>query len=373
MTQHPPRSSISQSSWRRLGLIVAALLAITVYTINFFYIHIHVVNLHNLDSNVKELMDSSLPPPPLRSRVPAAEDSESRAHATLTVDTEALTEARVVKKKKKRWAIMMIGSPRTYTFTRSSFIKHVLNQIEHSMDVFTSTQSMANTSCSIEKHSLELLQKDSTLVRFHQSIVTVKKGMLGERRRQKKEDILKTKDRFVNEQNALLQLMEDYSKEHGITYDYIFYTRPDLYYTVPFNIQEIERAIDGKLSTIFSPGCCDFKGFCDRLGAGSYQDYSKMILSSKDWARSGDGSKYAYEEAFRHRAEYVNLTKFDLTLKEDYGFLTLRFKRVAQSCKGETIGKEQWTDTLCNKRTIPDLETAPASCRLLNISNSCSK
>ncbi|KAK1742703.1 hypothetical protein QTG54_006300 [Skeletonema marinoi] len=52
-------------------------------------------------------MDSSLPPPPLRSRVPAAEDSESRAHATLTVDTEALTEARVVKKKKKRWAIMI--------------------------------------------------------------------------------------------------------------------------------------------------------------------------------------------------------------------------------------------------------------------------
>mmetsp|Transcript_14163 Transcript_14163/g.23678 ORF Transcript_14163/g.23678 Transcript_14163/m.23678 type:complete len:148 (-) Transcript_14163:570-1013(-) len=144
---------------------------------------------------------------------------------------------------------MMIGSPRTYTFTRSSFIKHVLNQTDHSMDVFTSTQSMTNTSCSIEKHSLELLQKDSTLVRFHQSIVTVKKGMLGERRRQKKEDILKTKDRFVNEQNALLQLMEDYSKEHGITYDYIFYTRPDLYYTVPFNIQEIERAIDGKFST----------------------------------------------------------------------------------------------------------------------------
>ena len=64
-------------------------MAITVYTIIFFYIHIHVVNLHNLDSNVKELMNSSLPPPNPRSRVPAAEESESRAHAALNADTEA--------------------------------------------------------------------------------------------------------------------------------------------------------------------------------------------------------------------------------------------------------------------------------------------
>ena len=255
----------------------------------------------------------------------------------------------------KRWAVMMIGAARSYAFARSSFIENVLHQTDPPMDVFTSTLLVDTSSCFLEQHSLELLKKDSTAVRFHQ----VKKIKSREKQ---------TLDRFVNEQSALLQLIEDYSKDHNITYDYIFYTRPDLYYTIPFNIKEVERTLEGRMSTLFSPECCKFAGWCDRLAAASYQDFSKMILSSKDWARSG-GDKYIYEPAFQHRAEYANLTNFDLTLKKDYGFLTLRLKHAAQSCDGKEKVDAFITDILCNNSTFPSLETTPDTCRLLNSSS----
>lgn len=185
-----------------------------------------------------------------------------------------------IKKKHKRWAVLMVGSARTYTFSRLSFIKNVVNQTDPPMDVFTSTEYIYDSSpCQIEKHSLDLLEKDSTAMRFHE-IHKVNDTLARSYKMEEKA----TLDRFVFEQPALLQLMTDYSKLYNITYDYIFFTRPDLYYTVPFNIQGIERAIEGnKSSIIFSPKCCRFFGWCDKLGAGSYQIYSKMILSSRDW------------------------------------------------------------------------------------------
>lgn len=285
-------------------------------------------------------------------------------------------EAEDLVEKKKRWAVMMIGAPRTYAFARQSFIQNVLNQTDPPMDVFTSTESsMVNESCPIEVHSLELLKRDTTAMHFHQA-----KGILPGRRAgagPRWEQLQKTQDRFINEQNSLLKLMEDYSKHHGITYDYIFYTRPDLYYTTPFNISTIERAIDRNISTIFSPKCCSFAGWCDRLTAASYQAFSKMVLSTEDWMRNehNNGHDYAYEVAFQKRAENVNLTKFDLTMRKDYGFYTLRFKHAKYKCDG---GQERnwngapWTDMLCNDMLTNDLEITPASCSLLNNSNSCS-
>ena len=261
----------------------------------------------------------------------------------------------------KRWAVMMIGSARSYAFARSSFIENVLHQTDPPMDVFTSTLLMNASSCLIEIHLLKLLEKDSTVLRFHQ----MDDKAMSEHQ--------KTQDRFINEQTALLTLIEDYSKDHGITYDYIFYTRPDHYYTIPFNIKGVERTLEGRTSALFSPRCCKYRGWCDRLGAASYQDFSRMILSGKDWARSG-GKKYSYEAAFQHRAEYANLTNFDLTPKEDYGFLTLRLSHAAQSCDGKEKVGAFWTDTFCNNFTFPDdMEITPSSCRLLNNSNSCSK
>jgi len=303
----------------------------------------------------------------LLSARPPAEASPSPYKGHIVIDkSNGDTNQHQHIKIGKRWAVMMIGSARSYAFSRSSFIENVLHQTDPPMDVFTSTILMNNSSCFIEKHSQELLVKDSTAVRFHQLNDEVKK----------RSDKQKTQDRFVNEQSALLQLIEDYSKEHNITYDYIFYTRPDLYYTMPFNITEVERSLEVRMSTLFSPECCKFRGgWCDRLAAASYQDFSKMIVSSEDWARSG-GDKYAYEAAFRHRAEYANLTNFDLTLKKDYGFVTLRLGHAAQSCNGGAILKSHWTDKLCNKNmTFPDLETTPDSCRLLNSTNpdSCSR
>jgi hypothetical protein len=56
---------------------------------------------------------------------------------------------------------------------------------------------------------------------------------------------------------ALLQIIDDYSKYQNITYDFIFYTRLDVLFTLPINIRKLEKILGqnsaaGK-STIFLP------------------------------------------------------------------------------------------------------------------------
>ncbi len=306
-------------------------------------------------------------------KVWSAEPHVMKKAVTVT-EAEAEAEVPVVVKKKKRWAVMMIGAPRIYSLARQSFIQNVLNQTDPPMDVFTSTESsLVNSSCPIEVHSLELLKRDSTTMHFHQAKGTVKGHARGDAGTSE-EQLRKTKDRFLNEQNSLLTLMEDYAKHRGITYDYIFYTRPDLYYTTPFNISTIERAIDENGSTVFSPKCCSFAGWCDRLAAASYQSFSKMIQSTEAWMRSEVVNNLRYETAFQKRAENVNLTKFDLTKRKDYGFYTLRFYHAKYKCEGgqdPTWKGTSWTDMNCNDCLL-DLDITPDSCSLLNNSNSCS-
>ena len=266
-----------------------------------------------------------------------------------------------VLKTGKRWAVLMIGAVRSYTFARSSLMQNVIYQTDPPMDIFSSTEMVSNSSCHIEGLSLEHLEKDSSFLRFHSSWSNKPMSY--------KEKLV---DRFVTEQTALWQLMEDYSKANNITYDYILYARPDLYYTMPLNVKEVERRLDSGLVTFFSPKCCSYGGWCDRIGAASYQDFSRMILSSEDWVNSG-GDKYLAERAFQDRGEYANLTRFDLITKEDYGFLTLRLGNVAQLCNGEKVTRTFWCDLQCNNFSFPyDLEPTPASCRLLNVSNPAS-
>ena len=110
-----------------------------------------------------------------------------------------------IKKKHKRWAVLMVGSARTYTFSRLSFIKNVVNQTDPPMDVFTSTEYIYDSSpCHIEKHSLDLLEKDSTAMRFHE-IHKVNDTLARSYKMEEKA----TLDRFVFEQPALLQFAVD--------------------------------------------------------------------------------------------------------------------------------------------------------------------
>ncbi len=88
----------------------------------------------------------------------------------------------------------------------------------------------------------------------------------------------------MREPTELLQLIDDYAMGKNITYDYILYTRPDLLYTLPINVKKLETMLDENVNgTIFVPKCCDFFGWCDRLAAAKYGDFSSMIRLSKQW------------------------------------------------------------------------------------------
>jgi hypothetical protein len=46
-------------------------------------------------------------------------------------------------------------------------------------------------------------------------------------------------------------MVDNYAKTNNVDYDYVFLTRPDLVYTIPFNISELEYS-----RSLFSPACC---------------------------------------------------------------------------------------------------------------------
>lgn len=266
-------------------------------------------------------------------------------------------------KKSKRWAVMMIGAGRSYAFTRNTFLKKVVNQTHPPMDIFTYSYDVSD-SCLVDGLSTYLLEQDSIL--FHLDTSTPSYG--------RNDEHAITHDRFVRQQLELLQMIDDHSKAKNVTYDFIFYTRPDLYYTIPFNISGIEAKLEDKSnnSSLFSPQCCGFSGWCDRLAAASHLHFSNMVRAgSKWWSQSGH--QYTYESAFKDRAEFANLSAFDMILKEDYGFLTLRMDRAREACNGAQISGAHWTENYCdNFAAFDNLDSiTPVSCELLNKSSSC--
>lgn len=159
----------------------------------------------------------------------------------------------------KRWAVTMIGGARTYAFTRNSFLQNVVNLTYPLMDVFVST--ISTYSCSVDSFSAVFLERDSTAWRYHHPEHT--KEELGAT-----DYKALTYDRFYTEQMGLLELIDDHTKENNFTYDYIFYTRPDIFYTIPLNIKKLERTLDKNNGTIFIPQCCTYNdGWCDRVAA----------------------------------------------------------------------------------------------------------
>jgi len=260
----------------------------------------------------------------------------------------------------KRWAVMMIGGARTYAFTRKSFIQNVVNQTNPPMDVFVSTSS--TTSCSVDSFSSVLLELDSTAWRYHESI-------------EHGNPDYQTRDRFYTEQMGVLKLIDDYSKQKNVTYDYIFYARPDLYYTVPFNIKKLEKTLDNNNGTIFSPECCAYGGWCDRLAAARYIDFSHLIRVSDEWFAKGNTG--IWEVAFKNRGQYANLSNFDMhiysNLTEDYGFVTMRLGVALEECApNKTLWYENttdwyfWCDYECNNMGPISLNPTPAACNFLN-------
>jgi len=263
----------------------------------------------------------------------------------------------------KRWAVMMVGAGRTYMFTRNSFMQNVVKQSDPPMDVFVFTKNITNSSCLVDLESMRLLELDSTAIHFDENYL---KEPTDDQRQI-------TEDRFVRQQTAAFQMIESYAEQHNINYDYIFYTRPDLYYTLPFKIEELEEKFNnvsgGINGTIFSPECCSWGGWCDQLAAAKYQDFARMIRISREWFSIGDNT--IVETAFQARGRFANLSNFDLRLKEDYGFALLRSQTAIQSCSGINNLDLFWTDAACNAYATFDINSTLKNCEILNSSSAC--
>jgi hypothetical protein len=146
---------------------------------------------------------------------------------------------------------MMVGARRSYLFTRNSFIQNVVKQSDPPMDVFTFTKKITNSSCLAELESMRLLELDSTVCHFDENY-----------REGERQNAISTEDRFVRQHTEAFQLIESYAEQLNIDYDFIFYTRPDLFYTIPFNITELEKTLNNVTDringTLFSPECCSW-------------------------------------------------------------------------------------------------------------------
>lgn len=262
------------------------------------------------------------------------------------------------KLRKKRWAVMLIGGARVYAFTHESFLGNVVNQTDPPMDVFSST-SFGNASL-LSALSSELMNMESTDWRFDEQYNISASDQGG-----------RTKDRFLREQMEVLQMIDDHAERQNITYDYIFYARPDTYYAVPFNISKLEALFEEEKSkgnrTIFVPSCCDFSGWCDRLAAAPYDDFARMIRVTEEWISTGGLEGGAYEVAFRNRAQFANLTRIDMQRPDDYSFYTARYGHAAMKCAGVDDTGIGWTDTICNWGLPLDLDMSISKCKFINM------
>ena len=267
----------------------------------------------------------------------------------------------------KRWAVMMVGAGRSYLFTRNSFLQNVVKQTNPPMDLFVFTRKISNSSCLVDLESMRLLENDSTAIHLDENYLE------GEH------PIFKvTKDRFVRQHTETLQMIETFAEQQSINYDYVFYTRPDLYYTLPFNIKELEQKFENKADwingTLFSPQCCAWDGWCDQIAAAPYKDFARMIKVSREWFARGDNiGSTVPEHEFRARGQFANLSNFDLRLKEDYGFLLLRLTTAMESCRGSHNLYTYWRDAICNDNAPFDFIPAPGTCEILNSSSFCDK
>ncbi len=252
--------------------------------------------------------------------------------------------------------------------TRNSFMQNVVHQTNNTMDIFTFTNQVSDTSCLVESESVRLLEYDSAVIHFDKTHLDL----------QGKNIWKISEDRLVRQHTEAFQMIDDYSKQTNIKYDFIFFTRPDLYYTVPFNIKEFEKKIfnstDGSNSTFFSPDCCGWGGWCDQVAAAPYRDFARMIRASSEWISRGDDRMKDGtnpEKLIMARGQFANISKFDLRSGEDYGFFILRLNSAKEACVGNhDYVARSGSDLVCGRFAPFEYRTL-GMCETLKFSNLC--
>lgn len=261
---------------------------------------------------------------------------------------------------KTKWAVMMVGAPRSYMITRTSFMQNVVNQSYPPMDVFTFAPRIANPSCRADLESLRLLETDSTVIHFDENYLVLEGRDISN----------VTLDRLVRQQNETFQMIDNYATQQNINYEFIFYTRPDLYHTLPVNITALEEKLTNVTDAVFNPGCCTYGGWCDQLTVGKYQDFAKMIGVSRHWASVDPNIEHGHPETlFMTRGHFANLSSFDLNHNEDYRFSILRLQAAKDACIEGRTYTTYGVDGICGSYV---LNSTLEQCELLNMSDICS-
>jgi STELLO glycosyltransferases len=267
--------------------------------------------------------------------------------------------------RKKKWAVLMIGGARTYAVCRESITKNVLLQTDPPMDMFTYSFHHQNQSCHLDNLGLDILDRDSKMIHYDDAFVKYEATSREA-----------SYDRFVRQQVEHFQMLQQYQTKHNVTYDYVLYARPDLFFLEPFDFQAIEKILDEPRTNgtyaMFSPACCRFRGICDRIAATTYEGYSNMMRLTEAWHENA--THLIGEEAFRERAAFAKMERFDV-VGTPHAFATVRNSNVGKICQGtEDIGAS-WTDYVCFARGqssfLPLLqrELRPSTCAIYNSSN----
>jgi hypothetical protein len=173
-------------------------------------------------------------------------------------------------------------------------------------------------------------------------------------------------------------MVDNYAKTNNVDYDYVFLTRPDLVYTIPFNISELEYQLDQRTNSrsLFSPACCAMGGLCDQVAAATYADYSHMVHSSEAWYAQTKMTGNP-ESHFKRRALFAKMSMFDLEATS-YAFSIGRHGDARLVCeldkyKSEQSSDRQSSDRVCTRKA-GILKTAdqfmdphyPGACAIVN-------
>jgi hypothetical protein len=289
---------------------------------------------------------------------------------SLLTSSVGITEyhPKVIALTKKKWAVMMIGAGRTYMLSRNSFIQNVVKQSYPPMDVFVFTKNISDSSCLVDLESLRLLELDSTAIKIDTNHLDLNGRNIWKI----------SEDRLVRQHTESFQMIDDYAEKENISYEFIFFTRPDLYYTLPFNTIELENKFkDVTDGIIFSPQCCAWGGWCDQVAAAPYQDFARMIRVGREWVSRGGSNEVMAdgtnpETLFRARGQFANLSSFDMRLKEDYGFFLLRLNSAKEACvESHDYISKSGSDTVCGSFAPFEFNATLEVCEILNTSSLC--
>jgi hypothetical protein len=252
---------------------------------------------------------------------------QTSANSTQNSTTDPI---RMPEETTTKWAVLLHGGPRTYSYARNSFLRHIVHATDPPMDVFAYT--FYDENCLVDDYSFQKLEHDVV------EMIVESKNFSAPIRDKTKQ----TRERFFQQAEALNMLQNK-------SYQYVILTRPDLLYSQDLDVEAIENAFKEEGDSIMVPKCCTFgAGYCDRFVISTLVGMQKMLGGTHMWSQSD--TKSFWEGAFASRAKFMGLKAFDLN--QTYSFATLRFQNVEKACNRSVTPRRGWPNYVCFKPSI---------------------